>query len=364
MSFWPRWLQGLLAPAWRPPPQRLPSELEQGYLTRWRLLWRRTLSLRRSLRRVRPTREGWVFLSTMMAVALAALNTGNNLLYLVLAAMLSLVAVSSLLSEWSIRGLRVSRTLEGAAFAGEALPGRWLVANPRGLMPAFDIRVEEGSGSFARLDGSATAAFLTIGVGESQVARANWCFGCRGVHRMTGIRISTVWPFGIFHKWYEVVATMDVLVFPARASGVSRTRLLPGRPGGEKLRAVARSRPGADGEFRGLSEHREGDDPRRIHWRSSARLGRLLAAEHAQERVQGIVEVIVDAPSNGGHRQRSDEFEGLLSVAAAAICSATEAGREVRLSLLGKLLPAAHSDSGRDRLLRALALVELPGEAV
>ena len=181
---------------------------------------------------------------------------------------------------------------------------------------------------------------------------------------MSSIRISTVWPFGIFNKWYEVAATMDVLVFPARHPGASRSRRLPGRPGGESLEPVARNRPGSDGEFRGLTEHRDGDDPRRIHWRSSARVGRLLAAEHAQERLHGIVEVIVDAPGKGGRRQRSDEFEGRVSAAAGTIWSAIEAGREVRLSLLGQALPAARSDSDRNRLLSALALVELPEKAV
>jgi uncharacterized protein (DUF58 family) len=323
----------------------------------------RILTVPRSLRRVRPTREGWVFLTTLMAVAMAALNTGNNLLYLVMAAMLSLVAVSSILSEWSIRGLRVSRALEGEAFAGEPLGGRWRVVNRRALVPAVDIRVEEGFAAHARLGGTAPASFAAIAAGGAAVEEANWRFLCRGVHRMSAIRISTAWPFGIFQKWYEVAAPMDVLVFPGRAAGPASH---PARGGGGRADAdggSTRASHGSDGDFLGLAEYRDGDDPRRIHWRSSARLARLVAADRGEDRQASVLEISVDAPGPGEARERSQRFETRIAEAAGELWRAVEAGREVRLSLLGQQQPAARDRAGRAQLLRALAMVELPGLA-
>ncbi len=313
------------------------------------------------MRRVRPTREGWVFLSTTLAVTLAALNTANNLLYLVMAAMLSLVTVSSLLSEWSIRGLRVSRCLEGQAFAGQPLGGRWRVENPRLRWPAIDIRVEERAAPLADLADRAPASFVEVAPGGAEVAGARWCFAQRGIHRMRGVRISTAWPFGIFRKWYELEAPLDVLVFPSRSS----TQLRAGRSPGNSVAASDKAadvdgRRDAAGEFLGLADYHEGEDPRRIHWRSSARMGRLVAAERGKSQDQGCVDLVVESPPPGHPRQRSLQFEAQVSAVTGELCRSIDERREVRLHLLGTALPSANDEPGRNRLLRALALLELP----
>lgn len=300
-----------------------------------------------------------MFLSTMLAVALAALNTGNNLLYLVLSAMLALVAVSSVLSEWSIRSLRVSRTLEEEAFAGQPVAGRWQVHNPRSLTTAIDIRLEEVSTRHASLVGTTQAEVNEIGAACRATAPATWCFAQRGIHRIEAVRISTSWPFGIFRKWYEREAQMDVLVFPRRGrraqdkpSFVSTT--------GTSERVLARSRPSARGDFFGLREHRVGDDPRMIHWRSSARRGQLLSVENEATGSSRKVELRVDAPVASDLMQRSQLFEERIEEATARICDLLDDGSEVRLILLGKPLTPARGAPGRHYLLRSLALVELP----
>ena len=50
-------------------------------------------------RTLRPTRAGWSFFALCFGVGFAALNTGNNLLYLVMALMLAFLVLSGVLSE-------------------------------------------------------------------------------------------------------------------------------------------------------------------------------------------------------------------------------------------------------------------------
>ncbi|TLY20952.1 MAG: hypothetical protein E6K66_09515, partial [Nitrospirae bacterium] len=50
-------------------------------------------------RSIRLTSEGTRFLLFTFGIGLAAINTGNNLFYLLLAMMLSLIVISGLLSE-------------------------------------------------------------------------------------------------------------------------------------------------------------------------------------------------------------------------------------------------------------------------
>ena len=308
---------------------------------------------------MRPTREGWVFLSTLLAVALAALNTGNNLLYLVLASMLALVAVSSVLSEWSIRGLRVSRSLEQEAFAGEPVRGRWQVRNTRPLAVALDIHLEEVASRHASLATSAGADLAELSAGGRSVVPASWCFRQRGIHRIEAVRISTAWPFGIFRKWYEQEAQMDVLVFPGRLGGLGRRAPRPVGVGTVEHEHDA-VRPSGRGDFVGLREHRPGDDPRMIHWRSSARRGRLLSAERSEDGSSGLVELSVDAPPDGEIRERSRQFEERIQQATARLWELVEEGMEVRITLLGVHLPIARDAASRRGVLRSLALVELP----
>ena len=67
---------------------------------------------------LRPTRAGWSFFVLTFGVGFAALNTGNNLLYLVLSQMLAFLVLSGILSEAALRGIRVERELPRDIFAG------------------------------------------------------------------------------------------------------------------------------------------------------------------------------------------------------------------------------------------------------
>ena len=62
-------------------------------------------------RTLRPTRAGWVFFALTLGVGLAALNTGNNLMYMVLSLLLSFLVLSGVLSESALRGIQVRRLL-------------------------------------------------------------------------------------------------------------------------------------------------------------------------------------------------------------------------------------------------------------
>ena len=73
---------------------------------------------RRSRRKFRLTREGRAFLFVTVGVGLAAVNTANNLLYLVLGLLLSLLLVSGVLSDLALWKLEISRSVPTRLFAG------------------------------------------------------------------------------------------------------------------------------------------------------------------------------------------------------------------------------------------------------
>src|SRR5213592_2126686 len=121
----------------RPPIQpsdpfgpRVTSERSFG---RWRLWPRRTLW---------PARDGWWCLGAALGLGFAAINTGNNLLYLLVSMLLGLIIVSGVLSEQSIRRVRVEPVLPDELFAGRLALFGARVVNRKRWWPSYSISVE------------------------------------------------------------------------------------------------------------------------------------------------------------------------------------------------------------------------------
>ena len=311
----------------------------------------------RAWRQLSLTREGTVFLVAGLAVALAALNTGNNLLYLVFATMLSLLALSGFLSEWSLRGISVTRRLDRAAFAGEPTQGRWLIRKRTGITAGLVIRVEELPGPYLELATPARAGVASIAPGQALEIPASWTFARRGRHRLPGVEVSTTWPFGIFRKSRRMLVPLDVVVFPARDLGEigDRNAITDPRRGERES-----PRRGGDGSFIGLRELQPGDGLRQVHWRTSARLDRLVATEQARTLHLGRVDLrIVEPGQDRSDRQRAEELDVSIRTVTGALCEAIDRGWEVVIHLPGGQLPPIHDAIGRDRLLRRLAVLSL-----
>src|ERR1700728_771057 len=87
------------------------------------------------------TKAGVVYVLVTMVIGIAALNTGNNLLYIVVAAMLAAILVSGVVSALVLRGLQLDVRLPEHVFAGRPVVGRITLRNARRWLPSFSIRV-------------------------------------------------------------------------------------------------------------------------------------------------------------------------------------------------------------------------------
>jgi len=87
------------------------------------------------------TRVGIVYVLTVLLIGVAALNTGNNLLYVIVAAMLAAILVSGLASAVVLRGLELDVRLPEQVFAGRPAPAKIMVRNGRRWLASFSISV-------------------------------------------------------------------------------------------------------------------------------------------------------------------------------------------------------------------------------
>jgi uncharacterized protein (DUF58 family) len=324
-----------------------------------RVVW----AVLRPPRRLRFTRDGKVFIGITFGVGFAAVNTGNNLLYLVLGLLLSLVILSGVLSEIALQGLEFRRRLPRRAYAGAPALVEIEVYNRKKYAPSYSIEVED------RLENRRTdkrCYFLKVAAGARQTAAYRRVAPVRGPETYLALRVATRFPFGLFEKWREIDMREVQLVYPSPLrSGAERTPVVVF---GEQ---VTREERGY-GEVDGVRELADGDPVRDIHWAKTAAMGKLVARERRREgaravRIEVANRVAESAAEDGSLRRMAlQRVEEEIRRAAGAALDALKRGASVQLVAQvapfegAGLLQARPSSGAADRVLAFLA--KLPPE--
>ncbi len=348
--------------------------------------------LRRYLRPPRKlvfTRQGRWFTGMTFLVGVGAINTGNNLLYLLLGMMLGLITVSGVMSEAMLRRLEVRRLPRAPFFAGA--PGRveYVVHNGKRLVPSFSIEVIEleddatrrkrlgetapaagvpsrrgskrarrtgiprleGLGDRPRPEGVPGCLVHRVAAGRSATGAGQVTFPERGVYRYHAVDLCTRFPFGFFRKARTVDLVGDALVFPRVVPPPAA--LSPGdRPDGVEERPMR----GRGLEFLGLRDYAEGEDWRSIHWKVSARRGSPVVRETQRE--ESRTAVVALSTTNDGSAAARTRLERAIEVAAACSRALLEQGYSVGLRTPDGELPPSVGSGHLHGILSALALLE------
>jgi uncharacterized protein (DUF58 family) len=281
---------------------------------------------------------GRTYLVVTFGVGLGALNTGNNLLYLLLGMLLSMVVVSGVLSERCLRDLTVRRVGTDAAFAGEPFAFRWAVSRKEGH--GFALTLAEAG---VPLTGEGHVGYLLAGA--EAVVRADLAAPKRGPLRLSGVRVTTTWPLGLFAKTRVLPVDGLLLVYPRRNYACREPGPAELGPMGEA--GNPRSNDGT-GDVSGLRELLPGEDARRVHWRKSAALGKLIHVEREREE-RRTYQLAVESGLAG------DVLERRCEEVAALAHRLLEEGHEVGLDTPEHTLRPAAGTGQERRILQALA---------
>ncbi|MEM7416949.1 MAG: DUF58 domain-containing protein [Gemmatimonadota bacterium] len=302
----------------------------------------------RAWRRIRFTSGGAAFTIGTMAVGFAAMNTGNNLLYLLLGSMLGFITVSSWLSEQAIRDLRIERRAPRAVTVGHDLRLTYEVTNKKRRFPSLAVEISEA--------GLPEKAFLAHvpPLGHSTARSVN-SFVQRGIYPLGTVTLSTGFPFGLFRKERDVDIPGEVVVWPRTDRPVREPRLGAGRLA--TMGASARGAAGTRGEYRSLRDYRVGDDSRDIHWKSSARLRSPVIREYEQDGAETRW-VCLDLMSEPG-----EPAEVSVEIAATLLARAAHQHRPFALAAGSALLEPGDGRAHLERALDLLARVDFDSDA-
>ncbi|MBI2987906.1 MAG: DUF58 domain-containing protein [Deltaproteobacteria bacterium] len=293
-------------------------------------------------RRLRFTREGWIFSALTLGIGLVAVNTGHNLFYLVFGLLLSVVIVSGLLSERVVRGIEVHRHMPSEVTARVPFAVVLELHNPRQRKISYALAVSDGGDFFPRR----TLGYLSVlGPGERRSFPYLAQVETRGLHRFGPVHLATRFPFGLFEK---------VRVIPLEESFIA----YPGLKESSRLRALAsgRDRIGSKKwrwgeEVLGLRPALHEDDHRFIHWRTSARMGQLMVKEFVEE-IEYPRPVFFDDRGDEGER-----FEQAVETAASLLRLMVENGVAVTFATWQDHFQPMASAEEMKSALRHLALI-------
>ena len=298
-------------------------------------------------RSTRVTTEGTRFLFFTLAVAVAAINTGNNLFYLLLAMMLSIILVSGLMAEYCLRRLEFHRHLPDLVYAGEPMTATTVVANRKSRLPSFSLRLWDMMGE-QEIDRGLTMWQLMPGA--SQILSYPLIATRRGRLRFDGVRVGTSFPFGLFYKkaYYPLDGSVVVapIIRPVE-SGLLQGLTLFGQD-------VSLSRKGHGSELYNLRQYQAGDDSRTIHWLSTARTSKLMVREmEAEDQRRVTLMLSLFAPLS-----HEALFEEAVSLTASMARDLGDRGYQVRLVAGETWSHFGQGEAHLVRLMETLALCE------
>lgn len=311
--------------------------------------------------RVVIPREGIGFLAIMLTLAVGALMGHRNMPLLVFGMMAGPFVLNGAIVYRMLKGVHVERRAPRRAVAGEFVGVELQVANDKKFMASHMLEVRDritGEQLTARRrDDEGTVTFVRVPGKEKRVGRYQIRFADRGRYRLGPIRISSRFPMGIGERGQLFQDTTDLIVHPQL--GILLPRWVQQQKELSESNERRHSRPGFfDDEFHRIREYRSGDNPRSIHWRTTARRGELMIREHEQNRQSDSL-IILDLPDLKAWS--NEESELAISFAATICVEQTHAssGSRYLLALATKQpqVISSRSPAGfREEALDALAM--------
>lgn len=288
------------------------------------------------------TREGKRFILATVLIAVAAVNTGNNLIYLIFSLMLSFILLAVMLLRRNLSRISLEVSIDHPVFAGEQTYASFTIKNNRKLIPAYSIRVTAS--------GAAHPVYCAYIASKDSVKKEiKITFKKRGLYSYGKFFVQSGFPFILFEKSKSVKVSGEVLVYPAL---MDVEQLMPDISGMEGSGIGKTS--GFGNEIRSIREYRYGDDWRNIHWKASAKASSLMVKEFALTDIRKIT-IIIDnlLPS------QKEVFEKTLSLGGSLAQYFLDSGYFVRVLSCKKVIPFG---TGGEHLLKVLDILALMRE--
>jgi len=266
----------------------------------------------------RLTRDGIIYLSAVFILILAAVNTGNNLLFLILACLLAGILISGVLSRIVLTGIELKFDLPEHIFAEQPVLAEVELRNDKPAWPSFSIRVIGGTKKSPAEILARPVFFPYVPRMSAARQKVELRFPRRGVYRQDSFGIRTRFPFGFFEKTRQVDSNLEIAVYPRVEPTEQFYEVLPLLTG-----EMASHFRGRGHELHSLRDYLNTDSARFVDWKVTAKTGRLVVREFAREderRSLLVLDPFIGPPRADLGRladaEHAERFERAVSLAA------------------------------------------------
>lgn len=265
----------------------------------------------------RLTRDGTIYLAAVFILVLAAVNTGNNLLFLILACLLAGILISGVLSRVVLTGVDLKFDLPEHIFAEQPVLAEIELRNEKQAWPSFSLLVVGGTKKTPSEILTRPVFFPYVPHLRAVRQKVELRFPHRGIYRQDAFGIRTRFPFGFFEKTRQVNSLIEITVYPRVEPADQFYEVLPLLSG-----EVASFYRGRGHELHSLREYRPTDSARSVDWKVSAKSGRMMVREFAREderRVMLVLDPFIGPPLSPGQMERrgTDSGESMMAQHAA-----------------------------------------------
>lgn len=301
---------------------------------------------------VRPTTAGVRFSLLLLVIGFAAYNTRNNLIYIMLSVGLAMVVVSAGTAYFSLKKVAIRRGDPSDLYAGIPSMEYLRVANESRFFDVYGVGIDD-------LDGPVVPApkggrkrsevFLAhLGRGQSRPFVLKRTYPRRGIYKKERLGLTTRFPFGLFRVDRRVRSERQLVVFP-EVRRVDVSFLFQERFGP----VPQRLRGGESEELLRVREYNRGDNFHHIHWKASAKLGKLLVREFAGGRQRRFTIIFDNAAGDN-----EETFEWTASAVASLAAHFASHSLPFRLVTGDEVFPHGASLEHLRGALTHLAVVE------
>ena len=308
------------------------------------------------------TRQGAVYLAMIAVITVAALNTGNNLLFIILSCLLAGILASGILSRMMLQGLELDLSLPDHVFAGQPFLARLRLQNHKLFFPTFSVTLS-GRAENRRKPGKKVLAskpeILTEAVyipyisHRSSVYReVKLTFPRRGSYLQESLRISTRFPFGFVRKTRSLPSARQALVLPNIQPTEKFFEVLP-RLGSEMDSYLK----GRSHDLYAIRDYRQSDSARHVDWKATARVRQLKVREFTREDERRL-RLVFDPRIPDTRPQTLERFEKAVTLCACFAWYFYETGATISFATEGFETPMSPAGQVLYPVLEKLALIE------
>ena len=282
------------------------------------------------------TKSGYFYILMTLVIGFSAVNTGNNLVYIIAAALLSYMVASGILGHMNLLRIQVSLSFPEEIFAGIEFPVKVSVRNMRKSRPAFLLQ-----GTIM----GRSVLFPLVQERSLQEKTLMLTLDKRGRNFIHALELSSPFPFNLFTRYRTCPLQVQLIVYPRPLPGpdlVLRELISPRQ--GDRFSSF----PGHDADILSIRDYTAGDPLKTIHWKATARTGILKTKELAALQYHN--------PTIHVEQIQGDELEKELSHLTHLILKISRSRSPIVVIMDNEKLQPGLLASHKHQLLRKLAL--------